>query len=118
MEREAAREMEICLQLQGEKASAIAVRQAYARGGMNAVLEWELNDRRKMYHKGYGSPLGLAADAAVLKRKEETLRYLEQAYAERDLRLVHIQYLPYLDFVHNDPRYQAVVKKMGLPPEF
>ena len=73
-------------------------------------------DRRKKYREGHGSPLGLAADAAVLKRKEETLRYLEQAYEERDLRLAHIQYLPYLDFVHNETRYQAIVKKMGLTP--
>lgn len=83
---------------------------------MKAVLEWEFNDRRKKYRKGFGSPLGLAADAAVLKRKEDTLRYLEQAYEERDLRLAHIQYLPYLDFVHSDPRYQTIVMKMGLPP--
>lgn len=116
MEKDAAQEMEISLQLQGEKEAATAVRQAYVRGGMRAVLEWELVDRRKKYREGHGSPLGLAADAAVLKRKEETLRYLEQAYEERDLRLAHIQYLPYLDFVHNETRYQAIVKKMGLTP--
>lgn len=116
MEKEAAEQMELSLQLGGEKRDAIQVHEAFARGGMKAVLEWELNDRRKKYHEGYGSPLALAADAAVLKRKEETLRYLEQAYEERDLRLAHIQYLPYLDFVHTEPRYQTIVRKMGLPP--
>ncbi|HEX3320215.1 MAG TPA: winged helix-turn-helix domain-containing protein [Terriglobales bacterium] len=116
MEKEAAQQMEISLQLSGEKEDALHVHEAYARGGMKAVLEWEFNDRRKKYRKGFGSPLGLAADAAVLKRKEDTLRYLEQAYEERDLRLAHIQYLPYLDFVHSDPRYQTIVMKMGLPP--
>jgi TolB-like protein/DNA-binding winged helix-turn-helix (wHTH) protein len=116
MEKEAAKEVEISFQLEGNQESAIAVQHAYARGGMNAVLEWELNDRREKYREGHGSPLALAADAGVLKRRDETLHYLEQAYQEKDPQLVNIQYLPYLDFVHNEPRYQAIVKKMGLPP--
>ena len=52
---------------------------------------------------------------AALKRKDETLRYLEQAYQEREPWLANIQYLPYLDFLHAEPRYQAIVKKMHLP---
>jgi hypothetical protein len=41
---------------------------------------------------------------------------LEQAYQEREPWLAHIQYLPYLDFVHSEPRYKAIVKRMGLSP--
>jgi hypothetical protein len=31
--------------------------------------------------------------------------------------LGQIQNMPSFDFLHSEPRYQAIVKKMGLPPE-
>jgi hypothetical protein len=50
-----------------------------------------------------------------LKHKEEALHYLEQSYQERAPWLVRIQSNPDYDFLHSDPRYQAIVRKMGLP---
>jgi len=118
MEREAAQEMEISFQLGGEKESAIAVHQAYARGGFQAVLEWQLSDVEKNARAKHAAPMLFAVAYAPLKRKGETLYYLEQAYREREPWLAHIQYLPYLDFLHSEPRYQAIVKEMGLRPVY
>jgi len=117
MEKESIEENATSLQLAGEKGSAFALRKAYARGGYKATLEWELKDLNKKSRTGNASPLHFAAVYAELKDTNETLRYLRQAYDEREPWLAHIQYLPWLDFVHSDPRYQAIVKKMGLPPD-
>lgn len=106
------------LRLVGDTASALAVHQAFQRGGMKAAFEWELSAARKKAAKTYVSPLYIARLNAYWKRKDESLHYLEQAYRDRDPWVVSIQNNPDFDFLHSEPRYQAVVKGMGLPPAF
>ena len=115
MEKEAAQELETSLQLEGQKELALAVHRAFERGGMNAVWEWQLSNLKKRSAKTYVSPLHFAGLYACLKRKEEALHYLEEAYQERAPRVVFIPNNGNFDFLHSEPRYQAIVKKMGLP---
>jgi hypothetical protein len=65
--------------------------------------------------KKYVAPVVFAFANAQLKRKEETLRYLEESYQQRSPELVFVQNDPNYDFVHSDPRYRAIIKTMGLP---
>jgi len=60
----------------------------------------------------------LAYDYAFLKRKEEALDALEDAFRERDPWMVFLQKEPVFDFLHSDERYRALVRKMGLPPAY
>ena len=92
--------------------------QIYSRGGFQAVLEWKLNRSSRSAAKRYISPIDFAETYARLKRTEETLRYLELAYKEHAPFMAHIQWNSDFDFLHSDPRYLAIVRKMGLPPEF
>lgn len=115
MEKESAQEWETWLRLSGEPDHALALRNAFERGGMKAVFEWELNDAKKKALTKYVPPSDLAILAAGLKRKEETLRYLEKAYEERDPCLVYLQSNGNFDFLQSDPHYQAIVRRMGLP---
>ena len=55
---------------------------------------------------------------AQLRHKEETLHYLEESFRERSPWLVHVQHDPDFDFLHDEPRYRAIVVKMGLPPAY
>ena len=117
MEKEAAQELEISHQLAGETQAARAVHEAFQRGGMKAVFELQLSDDLKKKADGkYVSPLRLSDVYACLKRRDEALYYLEESYRERAPWLVRIQSNPDYDFVRSDPRYQAIVKKIGLPP--
>ncbi len=115
VEKESFQEDETSLKLRGDRKSALALHQAYQRGGYRATLQWQLDDLQNRSRVGDASPLHFVAVYARLKRKDETLGYLERAYQEREPWLAHIQNLPYLDFLHSDPRYQAIVRKMGLP---
>jgi hypothetical protein len=47
--------------------------------------------------------------------KDETLKYLEAAYREHNPSLINLQYEAIVDFLHDDPRYRALVKKLALP---
>jgi TolB-like protein/DNA-binding winged helix-turn-helix (wHTH) protein len=104
-----------CLAM-GDDASAAAIRKAFAAGGGRAVAEWALE--RAMSRKGYVSPWNLAHRYARLGRKEEALARLEDAYREHSPRLVYLQAEPDFDFLHEDERYRALVRKIGLPPAF
>ena len=116
MEKQAAQEWEVSLQLAGNKEAALEVHQAFGRGGLRAVLDWKLAGLKERARQGeYVAPLELADVYACLKLRNETLQYLEQGYQEHDPQLVHLQTNPIYDFLHSDPHYQAVVGKMGLP---
>jgi hypothetical protein len=51
--------------------------------------------------------MDFAVAYAQLRRKEETIRYLEESYKEHATHMAHIQADPNFDFVHSDPRYRA-----------
>jgi TolB-like protein/DNA-binding winged helix-turn-helix (wHTH) protein/Flp pilus assembly protein TadD len=116
MDKEAAQEWETSLQLAGDKPSAAAMHQAFARGGMNAVYEWQLADLKKQAAAKYVSYENLAILSAKFSLKRETLHYLEKAYEEHEPKLVKIQSEPDFYFLHADPRYREIVRKMDLAP--
>jgi len=118
MERESEEELERSLQLAGEKAQLAEQVQVYRRGGLRAVLEWKVDALKRKAAKQYVSPTDFADAYALLGRKEETIRYLEESYQKHAPYLVFLQSDPTLDFLHSDPRYRAIVNKMGLPPAY
>jgi TolB-like protein/DNA-binding winged helix-turn-helix (wHTH) protein/cytochrome c-type biogenesis protein CcmH/NrfG len=118
MEKESEEELERYLQLAGEKDQLAEQVQVYRRGGFRAVLEWKVDVLKRKAAKQYVSPTDFADAYALLGRKEETIRYLEESYQERAPHLVFLQSDPTLDFLHSNPRYRAIVNKMGLPPAY
>ncbi len=62
----------------------------------------------------YVRPTSLACVYAALRDKERTLAELERAYAEHDGMIAFLKVWPPFDFLHDDPRYQALLSKIGL----
>jgi TolB-like protein/DNA-binding winged helix-turn-helix (wHTH) protein len=118
MEKEAEQESEEDMRINGAQKLADEVHQIYIRHGFQAVLEWKLNRCKQIAAKRYVSPIEFADAYARLKRKEETLRYLEAAYEQHAPFIAHLQCNSNFDFLHSEPRYRAIVRKMGLPPAF
>jgi TolB-like protein/DNA-binding winged helix-turn-helix (wHTH) protein/Tfp pilus assembly protein PilF len=109
-------ELRKALVIGGEESTARAVDEAYRKGGFRAVnLEFLMRLKRQAT-KEYVSPLRMAEVALGAGHREEAIQYLEQAFHQRDPQLVHMQHNPRLDSLHSDPRYWAIVKKMGMPP--
>jgi tetratricopeptide (TPR) repeat protein len=63
----------------------------------------------------YASPLDYARAHARLGDKEDALRYLEAAFAERSPGLLFLKADRAWDQIRNDPRFRDVVKQVGLP---
>jgi hypothetical protein len=66
--------------------------------------------------KRYISALDFAGAYALLRDKKQTLDSLEAAYEERAPMLIFLQSDPDFDFLRSEERYQAIVRKIGLPP--
>jgi len=68
----------------------------------------------KQSKEGYIASFHVALFYAVLKDKNKALEWLEKAYKDRSFDLTSIKVEPILDNLHSDPRFTALLKKMGL----
>jgi hypothetical protein len=58
----------------------------------------------------------LASLHALLGERERTLALLNEGYNQHSPDILYIQTDPAYDFLHSDPRYRALIRKIGLPP--
>ena len=118
MYKEATRELEKMLTLQGDEASVAIVRRAFQQGGCKNVIRWQVGDLKKKSSSQYVSPVDLSLLYAQLGDREKTLSFLEQGYREHSPLLLWVQNDPAYDFLHSDERYRLVIRNMRLPPAY
>jgi adenylate cyclase len=93
-----------------------ALAQAYARGGQRGEalkLVAELH-RIEAEAPGY-APFGMVWAYAGLGDTERAFAYLERAYENRAGRLVWLNVDPTLELLRPDPRFDDLVRRVGLP---
>ena len=99
----------------GRPEIASKIKEAFRSGGIAAVWEVKYEFVKTAAKTQYVSQLDLADAAASAGHKAEALTYLERAYEERQPLLVRILHTPELGPLREEPRFKAIVKKMGLP---
>ncbi len=70
-------------------------------------------DRAK---REYVTPSRVARIYARLGVETQALEWLEKAYQERDLFLGDLKVNPDYDSLRSDPRFQDLLRRIGLPP--
>jgi TolB-like protein/Flp pilus assembly protein TadD len=65
---------------------------------------------------GYRSPLALGLVHAAFSEMDEAFECVEQSLEERDLLLVYLNVHPMFDKLRGDPRFPALVERVGLLP--
>lgn len=50
-----------------------------------------------------------------LRDFDSTFAWLEEAYKQHDLNLVFLKVWPEFDSLHSDPRFQDLVRRIGIP---
>jgi TolB-like protein/Tfp pilus assembly protein PilF len=88
-------------------ALAVAGRRAEARAVLKHLSE-PSSDR-------YVSPYSVALVHAGLGDRDQALAWLEKAYDERSDYMVYLNREPMLDGLRSDPRFAALVRRVGLP---
>jgi len=119
MYAEFAKTFEEGLTADGDAVDATSVRRAFAQGGFRAVVLWSIASMKKKAKTHYVAPSDMALQYAELGDREKALSLLEEAYRQHSgLLLETLQNDPAYDFLHSDPRYRELVRKIGLPPAY
>lgn len=103
------------LRAQGCIPCAERLAKAYARGGYHGWLEAKLADLKKRSGEEYVSPLEYAEIYASLGDATLAIQYLEAAYREHTAMLLRLELDAAYDGLHSDPRYQDLIRRIGLP---
>jgi len=61
------------------------------------------------------SPLTIADCYAWAGENDEAFRWLEKAYDMRSAQLLHIPYSPHFESLRSDPRFGALMRRIGIP---
>jgi serine/threonine protein kinase/Tfp pilus assembly protein PilF len=74
-----------------------------------------LDQLSKLSQQRYVSSLYRALIYTGLGKKDQALEYLNKAYDERESWMVSLKVATFMDALRSDPRYEALIKKMGFP---
>jgi TolB-like protein/DNA-binding winged helix-turn-helix (wHTH) protein len=118
MYKESQEALEDALRLENRPDLAAAGHRAWVRGGETAVEKWGVEQALAGARKGYVSNFDMAIPFAFAGDKQQTLKYLEAALRDHQPGLITVQYEGVFDFLHNEPRYRALVAKIGLQPAY
>lgn len=101
------------LALKGESQHSIArLREVFEADGIKAFWRKRLEQLRAK--PGYVEPIMLVDIYLMLGDKEQAFAWLEKAYRDHSPFLVGLKSAPRLDVVRSDPRYDGLVRRVGL----
>jgi len=86
----------------------------YSYSGKRDEAEKVLDELYELSKQRYVSPFYIALIYVGLSQKDQAFEWLEKAYDEHDHALETLKVDPMLDSVRSDPRFKALLKKMGL----
>jgi len=87
----------------------------YAKVGRIAEARSILDETEKAWTPGSASSTYIAAIHGRLGEKDAAFEWLEKALRDRVGLLVHFKSHPLFDDLHGDPRFEALVKRIGIP---
>ena len=92
-----------------------ALAHAYAVSGQRAEAAKVLAKLKERSREHYVSPYNLAVVYTGLGEREEAFEWLERAYQDRSPWMANVKLDPRLDPLHSDPRFQGLLRRIGLP---
>jgi TolB-like protein len=98
-----------------ESEFASALEQGFRSAGWKGALAKGIEARQVQRKAGYWPPFEIAQLYADLGDKDQTFRWLNAAYQERDPWLLGLKTEFLLDPIRSDPRFAELVRKVGLP---
>jgi eukaryotic-like serine/threonine-protein kinase len=112
----ALRELQQALALSGNETSFKAeLGNAYAVAGRKTEALAILHELLQMSAQRYVSPYSIALVYVGLGDRDQAFQWLDKAYDEHSVRLINIAVHPRLTALRSDPRFTALVKRIGLP---
>ena len=116
MYEEAISEFQKGMSLSGGSIYLARLGHAYAMGGRRGEAQIVLNRLKDQSKQEYVSPYDIGVIYAGLGENKQTFAWLERAYEERSLWLSYLKADPIWDPLRSDPRFQDLLRRVGLPP--
>ena len=88
---------------------------ALAKAGRRAEARAELKGLLRLSEERHVSPYNVAMICNGLGESDEALAWLERGYREREPRMVFLKAEPKWNNLRDDPRFQDLVRRVGLP---
>jgi eukaryotic-like serine/threonine-protein kinase len=89
---------------------------AFAVTGKRDEAKRILARLKRKRERGFVAPAALGIVAGALGEKDEGFAWLEKAYESRDPQLTYLKVGPKFTPLRSDPRFQQLLRRMGLPP--
>jgi len=86
-----------------------------ALAGDRVAANKMIHDLKQLSKRTYVSPWLFAMIYPDLGEKEEALKWLEKCYERREHDLVFLNVWPMFDNLRTDPRYQDLMRRVGIP---
>ena len=119
METDAVQQLVAEMEAAGADDMAELIQNEYRSMGYQGMLRTlyftKLKQFQQVADKTYISPMVFADIYSLLGEKDEAFQWLEKAYRERSSKLIDLKLDPDYDNLHSDPRFAALVSKIGLP---
>ena len=96
---------------------AAEIRKIIKSSGSGGYWRFMLAHELKKYERGIGSPIAVAGIYVRLGEKEKAFEWLEKGFSERSIDITYLKVDNSFDSVRADPRFQALLKRVGLPPD-
>ena len=87
----------------------------YEDFGWDGVARFMIAKLEVRSKEKYVSPADLSMYYVLLGDHEQALDYLEKAYQIRSSRMAYLGVMPEFEALHSEPRFQVLLKKVGLP---
>jgi TolB-like protein/DNA-binding winged helix-turn-helix (wHTH) protein/Tfp pilus assembly protein PilF len=113
-EKESAEELADSAMRDGDPDYAAAIEKAFADGGNTGLQQMRLKRLESYAKKAYVSPIAFAFAYGRLRDKKKTMEWLEKAYEEHSPRLVRMWMEPEWKWMHGEPQFRALAKRVGL----
>ena len=91
-----------------------ALGHAYAVSGQRDRAQKVLVELKQLMKRRYVAPFEVAVIYVGLGDKDQTFEWLERAYQDRSHWLIWLKIDPRFDSLRSDPRYQDLLRRMGL----
>ncbi len=115
MYRKAVTEWQRAVSLLGRKEVAEALGRAYARSGYKGARQEWLKALKASPKQLRFRAFLIAAAYKDLGERDRAFEWLQKSYEERDGSLAFLNTPPYWDDYRSDPRFQDVLRRIGLP---
>ena len=100
--------------LSGGPQKMVALAHAYPAAGRKAEADKILRDLEHKLKQTSASPYTMATIYAGLGESDKALEFLERAYSQRSFEILSLRSDLLLDSLHPDPRFQDLVRRIGL----